>query len=162
MIHTNEPANVFYVLVSAARADKSDIVNMSRQLGLKAELERDPEYYGVLECTGLTGCYREEGQEVATEERTYRVRCENRAQAINVARLACNVFEQDCVMVYKSQTHTAGLMFCKGLDGYKTTRLNGSFQQVDAPKGECFTKDADRWVLIGLRVPDYRSSSRVA
>lgn len=143
MIYTNEPANVFYVLVSAARADKSDIVNMNAQLMLKHTLQQDPEYYGVLECTGLTGCYREEGQEVATEERTYRVRCENRAQAINVARLACNDFEQDCVMVYKSQTHTAGLMFCKGLDGYKTTRLSGSFQQVDAPKGECFTKDAE-------------------
>lgn len=143
MIYTNEPANVLYVLVSAARANLSDIANMGRQLDLKALLQAEPEYYGVLECTGLTGCYREEGQEVATEERTYRVRCESKAQAINVARLACNDFEQDCVMVYKSQTHTAGLVFCKGLDGYKVTRLNGSFQQVDAPKGECFTKDAE-------------------
>lgn len=138
MIYTNEPANVFYVLVSAARANLSDMVNMGRQLDLKALLQAEPEYYGVLECTGLTGCYREAGQEAATEERTYRVRCENRAQAINVARLACNDFEQDCVMVYKSQTHTAAL-----LCGYKATSLNGSFQQVDAPKGECYTKDAE-------------------
>lgn len=143
MIYTNEPSNVFYVLVSAARADKSDLVNMLRQHNLKNNLQSDPEYYGVLECTGLTGCYREEGQEVATEERTYRVRCESKAQAVNVARLACNQFEQDCVMVYKSQTHTAGLLFCKGLDGYKALRLNGSFQQVDAPKGENYTMDAE-------------------
>lgn len=143
MIHTREPANVFYVLVSAARANLPDVSNMKRQLALRDALKFDPEYYGVLECTGLTGWYREEGQEVATQERTYRVRCENRAQAINVARLACNTFDQDCVLVYKSQTHTAGLMFCKGLDGYKTTRLNGSFQQVDKPTGENYTTDAE-------------------
>lgn len=150
MIYTNEPANVFYVLVSAARANLSDMANMARQLDLKALLQAEPEYYGVLECTGLTGWYREQGQEVATQERTYRVRCENRAQAINVARLACNDFEQDCVLVYKSQTHTAGLMFCKGLDGYKTTRLNGSFQQVDKPTGENYTTDAEGriWEVI--------------
>lgn len=143
MIYTNEPANVFYVLVSAARANLPDVVNMVRQVDLKALLQAEPEYYGVLECTGLTGYYREAGQEAATKERTYRVRCESKAQAINVARLACNDFEQDCVMVYKSQTHTAGLMFCKGLDGYRTERLHGSFQQVDVPKGEFFTKDAE-------------------
>ena len=150
MIYTNEPANKFYVLVSAARANLSDMVNITRQLGLKALLQDEPEYYGVLECTGLTGCYREEGQEVATTERTYRVLCDNKAQAINVARLACNDFEQDCVMVYKSQTHTAGLLFCKGLEGYKATRLNGSFQQVDEPKGECYTMDAEGnyWEVI--------------
>lgn len=150
MIHTNEPANVFYVLVSAARAGLSDMANMARQLDLKALLQAEPEYYGVLECTGLTGWYREQGQEVATQERTYRVRCENRAQAINVARLACNDFEQDCVLVYKSQTHTAGLMFCKGLDGYRTTRLNGSLQQVDKPTGENYTTDAEGriWEVI--------------
>lgn len=150
MIHTNEPANVFYVLVSAARAGLSDMANMARQLDLKALLQAEPEYYGVLECTGLTDWYREQGQEVATQERTYRVRCENRAQAINVARLACNDFEQDCVLVYKSQTHTAGLMFCKGLDGYRVTRLNGSLQQVDKPTGENYTTDAEGriWEVI--------------
>lgn len=150
MIHTNEPANVFYVLVSAARANLSDMANMLRQLDLKERLQADTEYYGVLECTGLTGWYREHGQEAATQERTYRVRCKNRAQAINVARLACNDFEQDCVLVYKSQTHTAGLLFCKGLDGYKATSLNGSFQQVNKPIGENYTTDAEGhiWEVI--------------
>lgn len=143
MIYTKEPANVFYVLVSAARANLSDSINMGRQNDLKSMLLAEPEYYGVLECTGLTGCYKEAGQADASTERTYRVRCESKAQAINVARTACNTFQQDCVMVYKSQTHTAGLMFCKGLDGYKTTRLNGSFQQVETPQGECYTMDAE-------------------
>ncbi|CDM12525.1 hypothetical protein [Cronobacter phage Dev2] len=48
MIYTNEPANVFYVLVSAARANLSDIANMGRQLDLKALLQAEPEYYGEL------------------------------------------------------------------------------------------------------------------
>lgn len=41
MIYTNEPANVFYVLVSAARANLSDIANMGRQLDLKALLQAE-------------------------------------------------------------------------------------------------------------------------
>lgn len=107
MIHTKEPANVFYVLVSAARAGLTEKRNIERHTCLKVELMSDPEYYGFVTDTDLIGHYKEEGQEGATKERTVRVRCENRAQAINVARLACNTFEQDCVMVYKSQTHTA-------------------------------------------------------
>lgn len=150
MIYTNETANVFYVLVSAARSTLSDMLNMSRQVALRKDLQADPEFFGELECTGLTGCYREEGQEVASTERTYRVRCDNKAQAINVARLACNRYEQDCVMVYKSQTHSAGLLFCKGLDGYKAVRLNGSFQAVDKPTGENYTIDANgqHWEVV--------------
>lgn len=150
MIHTKEPVNTFYVLVSAARAGLNDMLNMQRQIDLKNLLQAEPEYYGKLECTGLTGCYREEGQEVATTERTYRVHCESKAQAINVARLACNDFDQDCVMIYKAQTHSAGLLFCKGLNGYKAQRLNGSFQQVDKVTGECYTMDAEGnyWEVI--------------
>lgn len=151
MIHTKEPANMFYVYVSAARANLSDIVNMGRQTRLKGELLADPEYYGTLECTGLTGCYREEGQEAVSTERTYRVLC-NRAQAINVARLACNQLEQDCVLAVRSQTHTASLVNCKGSNPieWTNTALEGTFQQVDKPTGECYTMDANGliWEVI--------------
>lgn len=143
MIYTKEPVNKFYVLVSAARAGFNDMINMHRQVNLKRDLQADPEFYGTLECTGLTGCYREEGQKEASTERTYRVLCDDKAQAINVARLACNGYDQDCVMIYKSQTHSAGLLFCKGLDGYKATRLNGSLQKVEKVSGECYTLDAE-------------------
>lgn len=53
-------------------------------------------------------------------------------------------------MIHKAQTHSAGLLFCKGLNGYKAQRLNGSFQQVDKVTGECYTMDAEGkyWEVI--------------
>ena len=143
MIYTNEPANVFYVLVSAFRSNLCDEVNMSRHRHMVNSLRNAPLEYGIVESTDLTGCYREAIASAPTEELTVRVRCANKAQAIAVARLACNEFEQDCVLVYKSQTHTAGLVYAQGIDGYKAERLPGSFQRIPkgAPIQGCFTVD---------------------
>lgn len=149
MIFTKEPANVFYVLVSAFRSNLDDEVNMSRHRHMVSELRAAPGIYGELESTDLTGCYRESIALAPTEEKTMRVLCKNKEQALQVARLACNDYEQDCVLVYKSQTHTAGLVYAKGIDGYKAERLPGSFQEVprtETLKG-CFTIDefGRRW-----------------
>ena len=149
MIFTKEPVNVFYVLVSAFRSNLDDEVNMSRHRHMVSELRAAPGIYGELEYTDLTGCYRESIALAPTEEKTIRVLCKNKEQALQVARLACNEYEQDCVLVYKSQTHTAGLVYAKGIDGYKTERLPGSFQEgprTEALKG-CFTIDESgrRW-----------------
>lgn len=141
MIYTNEPANVFYVVLSAHRGGLHPLDNASRHRRLVNSLRNAPGIYGVLETTDLSGCFREEGSKHVSEEQSMRVRCANKQQCLEVARLACNEYEQDCVLVYKSQTHTAGLLYAKGLDGYKAERLHGSFQQVDAPKGECYTVD---------------------
>ncbi len=97
----------------------------------------------------MTGCYREAIASAPTEEKTIRVRCKDKEQVLQVARLACNEWEQDCVLVYKSQTHTAGLVYAKGIDGYKAERLSGSFQELPkgAPLQGCFTIDefGRRW-----------------
>lgn len=149
MIFTKEPANVFYVLVSAFRSNLDDEVNMSRHRHMVSELRAAPGIYGELESTDLTGCYREAIASAPTEEKTMRVLCKNKEQALQVARLACNEYEQDCVLVYKSQTHTAGLVYAKGIDGYKAERLPDSFQEVPkgAPLQGCFTIDefGRRW-----------------
>lgn len=129
MIHTNEPANVYYVLVSAFRAGLHNLDNLSRHRRLLNSLRNNVLEYGVVESSDLCGCYREAGQEFASEEQTIRVRCTEKHQAVSVARLACNDYEQDCVLVYKSQTHSAALMFAKGLDGWRTEQI-GSLQKV--------------------------------
>ena len=133
MIFTKEPANFFYVLVSAFRSNLDYEVNMSRHRHMVSTLRAAPGIYGELESTDLTECYRESIALAPTEEKIMRVRCKDMAQALNVARLACNEYEQDCVLVYKPQTHTAGLVYAKGIDGYKAERLPGSFREV--PKG---------------------------
>lgn len=143
MIHTKEQANVFYVLVSAFRSNLHHLDNLSRHRRLVNSLRNAPMEYGSVESTDLTGCYHEAGMESPSEEQTIRVRCTTKAQVISVARLACNDYEQDCVLVYKSQTHTAGLVYAKGIDGYKAERLHGSFQRIPkgAPIQGCFTVD---------------------
>lgn len=148
MIFTKEPANVFYVLVSAFRSNLDDAENMSRHRRMVSTLRAAEGLYGSIESTDLTGCYREEIASAPTEEKTVRVRCKDKEQALNVARLACNEWEQDCVLVYNSQTHTASLMYAQGTDGHKTERL-GSFQEVSkgAPLQGCYTIDefGRRW-----------------
>lgn len=75
MIYTNEPANVFYVLVSAFRSNLCDEVNMSRHRHMVNSLRNAPLEYGSVESTDLTGCYREAIASAPTEELTVRVRC---------------------------------------------------------------------------------------
>ena len=148
MIFTKEPANVFYVLVSAFRSNLDNEVNMGRHRHMVSTLRAAEGLYGSIESTDLTGCYREEIASAPTEEKTVRVRCKDKAQALNVARLACNEWEQDCVLVYNSQTHAASLMYAQGTEWHKTERL-GSFQEVSkgAPLQGCYTIDefGRRW-----------------
>lgn len=149
MIYTNEPANALYVLVSAFRSNFDYEVNMSRHRHMVSTLRAAPGLYGVIESTDLTGYYREDIANEPTEEKTIRVRCKDKGQVLQVARLACNEWEQDCVLVYKSHTHTVGLVYAKGIDGYKAERLPGSFQEVPqgAPLQGCYTIDeyGRRW-----------------
>lgn len=143
MIYTKEPANIFYAYVSAARADLADIINMQRHNHLKRDIMNGLGMYGEIVQTGLTGCYREEGQEEAQQERTIKVACRTREECIELARLACMKYKQDCIMVIRSQTHSACLMSVPEGMLYKAERLNGSLQRVERVTGECFTMEAD-------------------
>lgn len=69
MIFTKEPANVFYVPMSAFRSNLDDEVNMSRHRHMVSALRAFPGLYGELESTDLTGCYREAIASAPTEER---------------------------------------------------------------------------------------------
>ena len=150
MIFTNEKPNVFFMYVSAARADRPDVVNLARHNQLKADIAAGMGMYGLIVQTGLTGCYREEGQEVASEERTLKVYCKTREECICLTQLVCRAYQQDSALVIKSQTHSAALMSCPEGMAYKAERLNGTLQVVDKPTGECYTVEADGtiWEVI--------------
>lgn len=107
MIHTKGPANVQYVLLSAYRASNTPLVNFTNHQALIATIE------GLCGCTiestSLMRCCLEEGQQEPSTKETIRVRCDKPWQLANVVWLACQSYEQDCVLVYESQTHTASL-----------------------------------------------------
>ncbi|MDU2073334.1 MAG: hypothetical protein E7E98_12740, partial [Cutibacterium avidum] len=131
-------ANKFYVLISAARANLSHEENKKRHFALFTELNQARSKYGAIDGQ-VIGCYREEGQEVAQEENTIRVLCDTYGQVMQCCKLA-GIYDQDCIMVYRSQTHTASLMFPGGMIGLSSQPLNGSFQEVDKPTGENYTR----------------------
>lgn len=148
MIYTNEPVNQFYVYLTAYRAVETKEVNEKMLKGMIAEIRKYPGLYGVIESTNHTGCFREAGQEVASTERTICVRARDAVEAAQLTDLACLSYDQDAVLVVNSQTHTAALWSVEQVGEYplqypqlKETPLNGTFQMVDAPSGECYTLD---------------------
>lgn len=146
MIYTNEPANQFYVYLTAYRAVESKEVNEKMLKGMISEIRKYPGIYGVIESTTHTGCFREAGQDVASTERTIVVRARNKTEVDNLAYLACDKYGQDAVLVVNSQTHTAALWAYVrvGIVAHiflRHTPLNGTFQKVDEPTGECYTLD---------------------
>lgn len=81
----------------------------------------------------------------ATEERTLMIECTVK-QAAELTWLACKTYSQDAVLVVNSQTHTAALWSIEDVGEYpqayptlKEVALGGTMQQVDAPKGECYS-----------------------
>lgn len=153
MIYTNEPANQFYVYLTAYRATNGHTVNEAFTKSMTAEIRKYPGMYGLIESIGHTGCFREAGQEVATEERTIVVRALNARQVANLTDLACHKWEQDAVLVVNSQTHTATLASIVQDGEYPNQYprlheepLEGTFQMVDKPTGECYTLDDGGYV----------------
>ena len=148
MIYTNEPANQFYVYLTAYRATNTHEVNEKFTDSMIKEIRKYPGLYGVIESVNHTGCFREAGQALASIERTLCVRARDAVEAAQLTDLACRTYEQDAVLVVSSQTHTAALWSVEKVGEYPQqyeqlveTPLNGSFQMVDAPTGECYTLD---------------------
>lgn len=105
MIYTNEPANQFYVYLTAYRALNSKELNEKLLKGMTSEIRKYTGLYGVIESINHTGCFREAGQDVASSERTLCVRARTEIEADNLAFLACDRYDQDAVLVVNSQTH---------------------------------------------------------
>ncbi|URX37675.1 hypothetical protein FNPHOIGM_00038 [Dickeya phage DchS19] len=109
MIHTKQPANQFYVFLTAYRSHECTEVNEIHTRGLAAEIRKYPGMYGVIEHGDVQGCFKEAGSDVATTERTLKVRARNQCELEHLTYLACKVYNQDAVLVVSSQTHTAAL-----------------------------------------------------
>lgn len=144
MIHTKEPANKYHVYVSAFRSNEPRSVNVKNHMELIVTMLSDGDTYGQVLETMLEGYYRESGSQRVTMERTAKVLCDTKEQVINIAKLATCKYHQECVLVVKTQTHTAGLVsWSVSTSKYKAERLHGSLQVVSKPKGENYTVDTD-------------------
>lgn len=155
MIHTKEPANKVFVFVTAYRGYESLDVNEKVLKGLIRTIKTYPGAYGNIRDENVQGCFKEAGMEYATEERTLKVECTIK-QAAELAWLACKTYHQDAVLVVNSQTHTASLWSIEDKGEYpmvypclKEESLEGTFQPVKAPYGECYSIiNGDYWEVI--------------
>lgn len=155
MIHTKEPANKVFVFVTAYRGYESLEVNEKMLKGLIRTIKTYPGAYGNIRDENVTGCFKEAGMQEATQERTLKVECTVK-QAAELTWLACRTYSQDAVLVVNSQTHTASLWSIESIGEYpnvfpqlKEASLGGTLQQVDAPKGECYSLiDGKYWEVV--------------
>lgn len=149
MIHTNEPANVFYVFLTAYRAVETPEVNEKFTRGMTRRIRTFAGLHGNVESTEIQGCFREAGQDVASIERTIKVRCTNMKQVAELTYLACVDYNQDAVLIVNSQTHTASLGHIEQRGEYPMNYPEfvqgesfGTLQAVSEASGECYSVDA--------------------
>ncbi len=135
MIHTKQPANQFYVFLTAYRSTNTEAVNEKLLKGMIAEIRKYPGSYGVIEDINVAGCFQEAGATHPTIERTLKVRARNEIEADNLAFLACDRYDQDAVLEVASQTHTATLVSYKreGVHGVinRSREVIGTFTKQD-------------------------------
>lgn len=147
MIYTNEPANQFYVYLTAYRGIEPLEVNEKMLKGMIAEIRKYPGLYGVIEDESVVGCFHEAGQPVATRERTLKVRARNEVEADNLAFLACDHYDQDAILEVASQTHTATLVSYKreGVHGIinRSRETIGTLEAVTKPAGPHYSQDSN-------------------
>lgn len=155
MIYTKEPANKVFVFVTAYRGYEPLEVNEKVLKGLIRTIKTYPGAYGNIRDEYVQGCFKEAGMPEATQERTLKVECTIK-QAAELAWLACKTYHQDAVLVVNSQTHIASLWSIEDKGAYpmiypclKEVSLGGTLQQVDAPKGECYSIiDGQYWEVV--------------
>lgn len=119
MIHTNEPANIFYVFLTAYRASEPYEVNEKFTKGMTRRIRTFAGTYGNIESTEIQDySYREAGKEVVSVKHTLKVRCTNMRQVAELTYLACVDYNQDTVLIVNSQTHMASLGHIKWCGEY--------------------------------------------
>lgn len=154
MIHTKEPANQFYVYLTAYRATNTEEMNELLLKGMVREIRKYPGIYGVIESELVAGCFREAGQDEVSTERTLKVRARNETEADNLAFLACDRYNQDAVLEVASQTHTATLVSYKreGVHGVitRSREVIGTYTAVEQATGECYSVEsgAQVWEVL--------------
>ena len=135
MIYTNEPANVFYVYLTAYRSFESLEVNEIHTKALARQIATYPGQFGTLTHDNIQGCYHESGAESASIERTLRVTCHKASQVAELAYLACKTYDQDAILQVNSQTHTAILNSLETIGEYPQ-----SYKQLKEETIGVFTK----------------------
>lgn len=151
MIHTKQPANQFYVFLTAYRSHECTEVNEIHTRRMASEIRKYPGMYGVIENDNVQGCFKEAGAESATNERTLKVRARNLNELEHLVYLACKICNQDAVLVVTSQTHTAALgtieMIGEYPQAYPQMKLDviGTFTKQDTGSEHYSIIDGERW-----------------
>lgn len=142
MIHTKQPANHFTVFLTGYVSYEPKEVNEIFTKGMQEDIEKSPKVYGEVRRTDVQGVYK------GKTERTLQIRCSNREQVSNLAALACLRYNQECVLMVASQTHTSYLINFEGAYGLEQEVINqiGTMQRVDAPQGDAYSViDGNTW-----------------
>lgn len=151
MIHTKQPANQFYVYLTAFRSSEPLEVNQKMLKGMAISIRKFPGLYGVLEHCNIQGCYQEAGTDAPSIEQTLRVRCRDMVEVENLMYQACETYSQDAVLVVNSQTHTASLMSLEWSGDYPyrfpqvRSEVIGTFTQQDTGSAHYSIIDGVRW-----------------
>lgn len=151
MIHTKQPANQFYVFLTAYRSYETTEVNEIHTRSIAQHIRKYPGALGVVENTDVQGCYKEAGAESASIERTLKVRARNHYEMSNLVYLACKNYDQDAVLVINSQTHTAALGTIEMVGEYpmQYPRLKldviGTFTKQDTGSEHYSIINGERW-----------------
>jgi hypothetical protein len=128
------------VFITANRANKTEQENDQRNASLEKDIQAHGlKYYEVL------GCYQEEGQELPTIEKTFRVSLENKNQVSVFVKLAAK-YEQDAILsVNEKSNNKTTLIFNE-----ESAEDLGEFQEVSeeaAINNGCYTIDNEKYYI---------------
>lgn len=130
---------MYTVFLTAYRSYEPKAVNEKMTMGMHATIDAHPSVYGKVTAHDVVGCYREAGTESASTERTLRVECTEAIQCEDLMYLAMQ-HHQDSILVVNNADMTAALWSLAQVGAYiRRTPLEGTFKQVAAPKGECYS-----------------------
>ena len=118
MIYTKEPANTYYVYLTAYRSCYTPALNEALVNGMAERIRGLRKLYGKILDEGVVGCYTESGNTEATVERTLRVHCTSLNQVMMLAEMAHVRYAQESILVVTSQTHTASMVAVRTLGEY--------------------------------------------
>lgn len=151
MIYTKEPANTYYVYLTAYRSCYTPSLNEVLVDGMAERIRGLRKLYGKILDEGVVGCYTEAGNTEATVERTLQVHCTGWNQVMMLAELAHVRYDQDSILAVASQTHTASLISVRSIGEYpqECETLDivplGVFTQQDTGAENYSIIDGQRW-----------------
>lgn len=121
----------FLVLASAQRANLHNDLNMRRHVDAQFSLIAQGFKH---EC--VLGHYKELGQHNGNHELSFAIPCKTAKQIKALAKLFCDCFQQDCILVWNKDSDNVWLV---DKTGCAFTSLGKMHMAHDEPDVECWT-----------------------